>query len=487
MLQSPFYNSSEQLQSELENGSVTAELLVKEHFARIASHNSSLQALVITDESNAINFAKTLDAERKDGKIRSKLHGIPVTVKESFNMKSQKTTVNFSLIKNNVATSDAVIVQRLRDRGAVILGKTNVPTLLADNQVYGPIYPTANNPFDLSRTPGGSTGGGAAAVAAGLTTFEIGTDIGGSIRNPANFCGLFGMKPTENQYIQSGHVPPLPNSDGGFIAMASVGPLARTMTDLKMAWEVIKEPDWKYLNSLPVKSDRPITSDLSSLKIGWFDEVGDANCSDTTKSLLKRLLDSLEKSGATVDKLPLDYQWMLECYKTWATMFGFVTGQNAPWIFRQLMKHKFRRQTKGSSFNVSSSLGKGLSMDFKQFSRALRNKQELIAQLMEWFDQFDFIISPTSYGPAFTHNHRHRPISYEGLKIPYSEYNFAYTLPYNICGNPVLVVPAGQDSSGLPIGLQIAAPHHAEDSLISFGKLIEGLGYKFEPPPAFTL
>jgi hypothetical protein len=150
-----------------------------------------------------------------------------------------ETTVNFPRLKNNVAVSDALVARRLKEAGATILGKTNVPTMLSDYQTFGPLYPTANNPYDLTRTPGGSTGGGASAVAAGLTTLEIGSDLGGSIRVPAHFCGVFGLKPTEDGGIHGdGHVPPLPNAPGGFVAMAWVGPLARTMADIELAWRV---------------------------------------------------------------------------------------------------------------------------------------------------------------------------------------------------------------------------------------------------------
>jgi amidase len=480
-----FFSSAKELATNLLSAKIGAADLTEAFLGRINKINKKVNAIVIDNRQQALETARKLDLSINEGNPAGFLHGVPITIKESFNLKGQKTTVNFKMLRENVAAEDAVIVRRLKEAGAVILGKTNVPTLLADNQTFGPIYPTARNPYDTSKTTGGSTGGGAAAVATGMSAFEIGTDIGGSIRNPANFCGLFGMKPTENQFVQSGHVPPLPNANGGFMAMASVGPLARSMDDIDLAWKIINQPEWRYLNSLPAGSRAIKHDSLGDYKIGWFDETEFVGASDSTRKVLGDFIDHLREQGTKIHKFKIDARWLEQTYETWTTLFGFITGQNAPWVLRQIMKYKFGRQTRGSSFNAVKALGKGLSMDFQVFSQTLKIKQELIAQLMDWFDDYDFIIGPTSIGPAFKHNPRHRPIKYEGRTIPYPEYNFPFTLPYNVCGNPTLIVPGGFSSDGLPIGIQIAGPHHSENELIHFGKLVEAQGYKFQPPIDF--
>ena len=480
-----YYASATSLAKRVSNGEISCANLTNDFYNRIKKYNNALNAIVIDNKKEALETARKLDIDLKEGNIKGALHGVPITLKESFNLKGLKTTINFKLLKNNIATEDSIIAQRLKDGGAVILGKTNVPTLLSDNQTFGPLYPTANNPYDLSRTPGGSTGGGAAAVASGLSTFDTGTDIGGSIRNPASFCGIFGLKPTENQYMHSGHVPPLPNTDGGYISMASIGPLARTMGDIELAWNTINQPDWKNLNSLPVQSMSEKHDRLSEYKIGWFDDSAFVECSNSTKNVLNKFIDQLASEGVKTHKFNIDEQWLEQAFEVWATLFGFITGQNSPWVYRQFMKLKFKQQTNGSPFNVAKSLSKGLSMDFRVFSNALKKQQEIIAQLMGWFDDYDFIISPTSIGPAFKHNPKHRPIAYEGRKIPYPEYNYPFTLPYNACGNPSLIVPGGKSEEGMPVGIQIAAPHHSENELIHFGKLVEDIGFKFEAPKDF--
>lgn len=485
MEKSNYFSSASTLTNRISKGEISASELTDEFYNRIKEHNGTLKAIVIDNKKEALETARKLDIAWKEGGMKGILHGIPVTIKESFNLKGLKTTVNFRRLKDNVATEDSIIAKRLKEAGAVILGKTNVPTLLSDNQTFGPIYPRANNPFDLFRTPGGSTGGGAAAVAAGLSTFEIGTDIGGSIRNPASFCGIFGLKPTENQYAQSGHVPPLPNTRGGYVSMASIGPLARTMGDIQLAWNVINQPDWKYLNSLPIKSNAVKYDTFRAYKIAWFDDTEQVECSNSTKKALHKLINELTSKGVKVHKFNIDGQWLHQTYEVWTTLFGFISGQNMPWAFRQIMKLKFMQQSKGASFNAFKALSKGLSMDFKIFSNTLKKRKEIIAQLMDWFDDYDFIISPTSIGPAFKHNPKHKPIKFEGRKIPYPDYNYPFTLPYSACGNPSLVIPGGLSDEGLPIGIQMAGPHYSENELIHFGKLVEDIGFNFKVPESF--
>ena len=356
--------------------------------------------------------------------------------------------------------------------------------MLSDFQSFGPLYPTANNPYDVTRTPGGSTGGGAAAVAAGLTTLEIGSDIGGSIRLPAHFCGVLGLKPTENAAMHGdGHVPPAPDDRGGFVAMASMGPLARTMGDIELAWRIINQPEWKYFFHLPEKPR--LKTALSDYRIAWFDDVGAVACGDETKKVLSGFVRTLEAAGVTSEKRPFDEKWLKESYAIWGLLFGAIAGQNAPWIVRQLMKRQFSSMGKGSDIDLMGHVKTGLNLRFKEFSRALKRRVDLVRDLQRRFDAYDFIVSPAAAGPAFLHNRNHRPIELEGRTLPYLDYAMPFMAIYNACGNPALVVPAGTSANGLPIGIQIAAPHYAEAELIHFGKLIEPLGPAFTKPTGY--
>jgi amidase len=463
---------------------VSCRELTELYVGRIRHHNPGLHAIVISNEADAIRTARERDDDVNNGIVRGPLHGVPVTVKEAFDLTGFRTTVNFRPLKNNVAAADALIVKRLKESGAVILGKTNVPTLLGDYQSFGPLYPTANNPHDVTRTPGGSTGGGAAAVAAGLTTLEIGSDLAGSVRVPAHFCGVFGLKPTENGAMHGeGHVPPLPGGRGGFVAMACVGPLARTMADIELAWRIINRPVWKDAFHLPQKPR--VKAALADYRIAWFDDIGTIPCGDETKRVLGAFLHRLEAGGVRSEKRPFDDRWLNEAYAIWGLLFGSMAAQDAPWIVRQVMKRRLGRTGKESTIDVRGPWKAGLDLRFKDFSRALRRRVELVRDLQRRFDDYDFIISPVAAGPAFRHNHAHRPIELDGRTVSYLDYAMPSAIIYNACGNPALVVPAGRSASGLPIGMQIAAPHYAEAELIHFGKLIEQRGVVCPRPAAY--
>jgi amidase len=480
---SAFASAHEHAISIRERG-VSCRELVELYIDRIHHYNPALHAIVISNEADAIRTACERDDDLTNNVVRGPLHGVPVTVKESFNLTGVKTTVNFTQLKNNVAATDALIVKRLKAAGACILGKTNIPTMLSDFQSFGPLYPTANNPHDVSRTPGGSTGGGAAAVAAGLTTLEIGSDIGGSIRLPAHFCGVLGLKPTENAAMHGeGHVPPAPDHRGGFVAMASMGPLARTMADIELAWGIINQPDWKYFCHLPEKPC--VKTALSDYRIAWFDDVGMVACGDETKKVLGEFVRTLEAGGVTSETRPFDEKWLKESYAIWGLLFGAIAGQDVPWIGRQLMKRQFAGMAKGSGIDLMGHVKAGLNLQFKEFSRALKRRVDLVRDLQRRFDEYDFIISPVAAGPAFLHNQKHRPIELEGRTLGYLDYAMPFVTIYNACGNPALVVPAGKSASGLPIGIQIAAPHYAEAELIHFGKLIEQLGVVYTKPAGY--
>jgi amidase len=462
----------------------SCQQLAELYVDRMHRYNPALHAIVISNEAEALRTARERDEDLKHDIVRGPLHGVPVTVKEAFNLAGFRTTVNFPQLKTNIAATDALIVKRLKAAGASILGKTNIPTMLSDCQTFGPLYPTANNPHDVTRTPGGSTGGGAAAVAAGLTTIEIGSDIGGSIRLPAHFCGVFGLKPTDNAAMHGeGHVPPPPDSHGGFVAMACMGPLARTMADIELAWTIINQPTWNYFSHFPARPR--VKTVLRDYQIAWFDDAGSMVCGDETKRVLGAFLRSLEVGGVKSEKRPFDEKWLNEACGVWGLLFGSIAGQDVPWIGRQLMKRQFSRMGRGAVSNILGPMKAGLDLRFKDFSRALKRRVELVQDLERRFHDYDFVISPVAAGPAFRHNHRHRPIELDGRRLAYLDYTMPFAIIHNACGNPALVVPAGRSANGLPIGIQIAAPHYGENELIHFGKLIEQLGVTFIKPDGY--
>jgi len=478
------YQNASHYKQAIINGETPCRDVVEAHQARIDRHNPRLNAIVCEDRERVLNEAKQLDRQRTDGSTHGPLFGVPVTVKECFHMREFCTTVNYPPLKNYRPSQDSILVQRLREAGAIILGKTNVPTLLADTQTFGPLFPTCNNPYDTTRTSGGSTGGGAAAVAAGMSTIEIGSDIAGSIRNPSHYCGLFGLKPTQNGHVQDGHVPPLPNRHNGYLDMNSTGPLARTMSDIELAYQVCYAPRWDYQRYLPVTPDmRPIES-LAGLNIATYDSIIGIEASQDVRTALETTTQKLRSAGANVTKIKLDHHLSQRILRLWVKLFGFVIGQDFNWPMRQLLKLKFGMDLKGSRLDAQKELKDGLSLDFRQFSMALREQQECTAELLRLFKQYDFLMGPTSMGPAFEHNPKHKDILVDGERVNYADYCFGFVMPFNATRLPVLAIPAGQTRNGLPVGLSVVAPHYCEDPLIRFGHLVEASGCVFTPPEA---
>lgn len=489
------FDSATQHKKNLDAGRYSSTELTQRYLEQIKRHNPALNALVFDNSEAALRKAKECDQhyslDQAQNDPHSKAHdlpllGVPITIKESFKMRGTPTTLNYPPLKNYRADEDAIIVDRLQRAGAIILGKTNVPTLLSDSQTFGPIYPRCNNPYDPSKVPGGSTGGGAAAIASGMTTFEIGSDIAGSIRNPAHYCGLFGLKPTQNNHYQDGHIPPLPSHRGkGFAALASTGPLARNMDDIDLAYRVCYAPRPEYRRYLSVNTNRTRPSTLSGLKIAYYDELLSLQAGSDVQNGLEKLNGKLTAAGASLTKIQLDHKLCDQIVKVWAKLFGFMIGQDFSWLHRQVMKMMFNKDLRGSRLDAKGALATGLSLNFKAFSQTLYEQQEAIAEFYKLFDDYNFIISPTSPGPAFGHNPKHRDILLDGEAVNYIDYAFMFVSVYNALEMPVLTIPTGANPKGLPIGLSIAAPHYCEEDLIALGKLIEAEGFHFTPPSGY--
>ncbi len=256
------FSSASQLASAIRDREISAEEVLDAHLAQIARHNPALKAIVTLDEEGARRRAREADAALAQGQSWGPLHGVPVTIKDALQVAGLRTTSSYKPLANYIPREDAVCVARLRAAGAIVLGKTNMPPLAGDYQSDSPIFGRANNPWDLGRTPGGSTGGGAAAVAAGLSPLEIGSDFGGSVRIPAHFCGLFGLRPTTHRVSWAGHIPELPGKPGVLRSMVTVGPLARSVADLRLALTTIAGADGRTWEVPPMPLDAPPPQEL---------------------------------------------------------------------------------------------------------------------------------------------------------------------------------------------------------------------------------
>src|SRR5262245_20632759 len=295
------YRSAHELARLIRDGQATSVDIVKEHVDWVKERNSALNAVVALFEAEALATAAERDRQTRDGRFLGPLHGVPVTIKEQFWIRGKKSTINATMHKDFVAPEDAVIVDRIRKSGAVLLGHTNVCRLLADFQVWGDIYPEGKNPYNTDHTPGGSTGGGAAAVAAGFSPLELGGDLGGSIRVPSNFCGLYGLKPTEKTVPLHGNIPLPKNANTLLVHMTQAGPLARTLDDIEILWKVIVGPHEGERDIARIEWRAPMKASLSDYRIAWVDGWADHPVSSQVSAAIKRLVVTLQQHGGRVE------------------------------------------------------------------------------------------------------------------------------------------------------------------------------------------
>ena len=476
------YQTASRLAQAIQNREVTSQQVVRAHLDHIEKHNAALNAIVILTAEAALQRARAADEALARGDVWGSLHGVPMTIKEAFEIKGVKTTVNFKLYKNHVAEEDALVVTRLKKAGAVILGKTNIPPLLADYQAYGPIYGRTNNPYNLARTPGGSTGGGAAAVAAGLSPLELGSDMGGSVRVPTHFCGLYGLKPTENTVPLHGHMPRTPELKGRVLHMAHFGPLARSLEDVKHAFDIIKGPDHRDVSVAPIRWKPPSGRALAEYRLAWTDTFGPHTANRETGRLLDDLAREIAARGATITKNHPPQFDFEKAWEVWGTLFGYVLGEDMPPPVRALSRIQWAMISKSGA---AKGVRKGLRVNFVQYARTLKKREAFIARLQAFFDEVDFWLCPVSMTPAFPHCKSGTPIDVDGRAVDYLTAAGAFATVFNMTGHPALIIPLGQSSDGLPIGLQIVGPYWSEPELFAFADHLAALTPGFQPPATY--
>lgn len=415
--------------------------------ARIETLDGTINAVVVRDFDRAREVAKAADAALARGERRPLL-GLPMTVKESNNVEGLPTTWGFEEAKGFKAPVDSVGVQRLKAAGAVILGKTNVPVSLADWQSVNPVYGRTNNPWDLTRSPGGSSGGGAAALAAGMVPLEFGSDIGGSIRIPAAFCGVYGHKPSYNLVPQRGHAPP--GLDGGDTPIAVLGPLATTAEDLQMALDILAGPVGDeatgYLLDLPT----PRHDHLADYRVLILDHHPVSGLEDEIKQALNDLGDHLEALGARVERRSDLLPNLDRSHQVYMGILNTTMTRGGPPGRDVISAHAW--------------------MDLLDAQTAIRR------QWAELFKTFDVVLAPVFGTTAFAHVEEPDP-SKRTLKINGKTTRYFDQLGWpgmaTLGHLPATAAPIGRGAGGLPIGVQIMGPYLEDRMTIDFARLLE--------------
>jgi len=476
----PCFETATRLARAIRNGRVSSVEATSVHLERIARLNGPINALVVVDREGAMKAARAADRARAAKKSLGPLHGVPITIKEAFDIAGLRTTSSHPPLKDNVAAADASVVARLRAAGAVFLGKTNVPELCMDFQTESPIFGTTKNAWDARRTSGGSTGGGAVAVAARLSPLEIGSDIGGSVRNPAHYNGIFSLKPGEWRVPGRGHVPDLPGRTRTIRYMGVFGPLARSVDDLDLALRIIAGPDGNEAEAAPVPLGPTPGLSAKGLRIAVLGSNPLVKVSADTEAVVEATARLLSRAGAKVKRAqPEGLDWR-QSWDDWSDLLQYEIRALQPLAERE---HYFARTDIADP--SARSVARAARLDMAQFFAVLERRDRVIRQCEALLDDYDAWLMPVMPDAAFVRQSARQPLRIDGVDHPYFFAGTSYNFLANLTGQPALVLPCGFSRDGLPIGLQLTGKRWGEAKLLGVGRVLEKLLPPCPVPPNY--
>jgi amidase len=484
MLDVPF-RSARHLAAAIRRKKIGCLELLDLYLARVDKHDAALNTIVVRDFERARARARAADRALAKRDVWGPLHGVPMTVKESYDVAGLPTTWGVPTYKNNIASKNAVVVERLLDAGAVVFGKTNVPLFLSDWQSFNAIYGTTNNPWDLTRSPGGSSGGSAAALAAGLTALEAGSDIGSSIRNPAHFCGVFGHKPTWGIVPRTGQALPWQKAP---VDIDVVGPLARSAEDLAVALSIMAGPDAIDAAGWQLRLRTPRAKRLRDFKVALMLEVPESRVDRAVQDRLQALGDFLGRHKVKVNDRARPAIDTAEAFAVYTRLLRSATSD---------------RQT-DADFEANRKIVAGLAPDDQSYyARATRAavlshrdwlaaneaRHRMRLAWAEFFTTYDLLLCPVAGVAGFVHDQNreryHRTVDVNGVAIPVTDHLFwaGYS---GMAFLPSTAAPCGFTPAGLPVGVQIVGPQYGDLTCLAFARLLEHQFQAFVPPPAFA-
>lgn len=452
------FASTTQLASAIRKGHVSATEVLQAHLAQIEAHNPTLNAVITLDAERAYERAREADVALGRGEIWGPLHGVPFTLKDAHATAGMRTTTGFPPLADYVPQEDSTIVARLKAAGGILMGKTNVPTMLADYQSANPIFGRTNNPWNVERTPGGSSGGAAAALASGMTPFEIGTDLSASIRIPAHFCGVFGLKPTEQRVPLTGMIPGLPGPRPVRI-MSCIGPMARSVEDLALLYALIAGPDGQDTEVAPVLVDEMPELALKNLRVAFAPTFPGIPVATEIRTALEELAQQLTPLCATVEEATLPQVDFNQDLARAGAMIGMMTGAFQP----EAQEHP---------------------TTLAQYLEALHYRDQSILAWERFFDEWDILLCPPTMVTAFPHCQPGSPIQVDDQEVTYYM-TAAHGTLFNYTGHPVAVLPYKRDQAGLPIGIQVVGKRWQESFLLAVAQALTEVTGEFQRPPGF--
>jgi amidase len=454
------FRSATEVAGMLRRREVSARELAELMLDRIDRLNPAVNAVTEVHRDAALAQADAADRALAAGETRPLL-GVPMTIKEAFNVAGFRTTWGEPAFADYVADSDATVAARLKDAGAVMAAKTNVAAMLADYQTANPVYGVTSNPWDLSRTSGGSSGGSAAALAAGLTFLEYGTDLAGSIRTPAAFCGVYGLKPTAGTVSPAGLQPPGPPAAPVEMShVAAVGPMGRSAADLRAALIATAGPDGAAAASYSWRLAPPRRTRLRDFRVGFALDHPGCPVSAEITAVLSGLVDRLAAIGVRVSE-------------------GWPDGVDPAAVFRSLGYHVQLFLTLQGATEASATDPMAALVEHENRRLAVR------AAWQRYFDDVDVFVTPVTFTTAFRHDARpfaERTIDTRGGPRRYDDLSF-WVAQASLPGLPAVAAPVGQTTDGLPVGAQLIGPLHEDDTALTFAELLSEVTGGFAAPP----
>jgi Asp-tRNA(Asn)/Glu-tRNA(Gln) amidotransferase A subunit family amidase len=437
--------------------------VVEAHLRRVNDINPLLNAIV-TLAPDILDQARIAEAHLTSGKEIGPLHGVPITVKDTIDTQGLRTTSGSVLRANHVPDRDATVVARLRAAGAIILGKTNTPEMAIPYESDNPVFGRTNNPHRFELTPGGSSGGEAAAIAAGLSPAGLGSDLSGSIRVPAHFCGIVGLKPTTGLVPMDGHTP---SADGLLSVAACIGPMARTVADLELILKIIA--DARHLETSDVSTSFQQGSLAQrGLRVAWCADDGVAPVTEETRTAIIAAANALSDAGLKVneEKPP----GISEGARLWIELFSRAANEQLRALYRG------REDAAGPlvsrllhSFESATDLQDRIK-EAETAAAAVLERERLREALLRWMKSTPLILAPVGSTPAFDHGARRVTVKGESISVFRA---FSYSQTFNVFGLPSVVVPAGRSVDGLPIGVQIVGRPFDESTVLAAAAIVE--------------
>jgi amidase len=479
----PGFLPATKLAAMVRRGAVGCVELLDHFIARVERLDPKLNAVVVRDFERARKTARAMDRQRNKA-APGLLHGVPMTVKESFNVAGLPTTWGYAERRNHPTEADALAVQRLKAAGAVVFGKTNVPVSLADWQSFNPVYGSTNNPWDLGHTPGGSSGGAAAAVAAGISGLEIGSDIGGSVRVPAHYCGLFGHKPTWGLCPMRGHS--LFNA-AAMTDISVIGPLARSADDLAVVLDLIGQPD-PVETALAVKLPAPRVRTIEGLRVAvWASEPRQPTDAESVEKI-EELARFLRRAGAKVSLSARPEFDPVEVFHIYLrTLSAALSGRASEEMLAREREGAARRPAEDMS--ADAIMVRTVDMTHRDWLRLNERRFQLRRAWGVFFQDWDVLLCPVIATPALPHMQSgetwERRMTVNGQEMPYNDMLF---WPGLTCGFhlPASVAPIGVSKAGLPIGVQIVGPLYGDRMTIQVARMLEKAWQGFVPPEGWA-